>query len=74
VDEVQTQALLEELKRREEEPLRKKIEELERALEAQAKRRLELKEQANKLRELAATLTRLAAEALLKNYQNYSKH
>jgi predicted ribosome quality control (RQC) complex YloA/Tae2 family protein len=62
VDEVQTQALLEELKKREEEPLRKKIEELERALEAQAKRRLELKEQANKLRELAATLTRLAAE------------
>ena len=62
VDEVQTPALLEELKRREEEPLQKKIEELNRALEAQAKRRLELKEQAAKLRELATHLRRLGAE------------
>lgn len=62
VDEVQTPTLLEELKKKEEEPLQKKIEELNRALEAQAKRRLELKEQATKLRELAATLTRLGAE------------
>jgi predicted ribosome quality control (RQC) complex YloA/Tae2 family protein len=62
VDEVQTPALLEELKKREEEPLQKKIEELNRALEAQAKRRLELKEQAAKLRELATHLRRLGAE------------
>ena len=62
VDEVQTPTLLEELKKREEEPLQKKIEELNRALEAQAKRRLELKEQATRLRELATNLTRLGAE------------
>jgi len=62
IDEVQTLILLEELRKREEEPLQKKIEELNRALEAQAKRRLELKEQATKLRELAANLTRLGVE------------
>jgi len=62
VDEVQTPTLLEELKKREEEPLQKKIEELTRALEAQAKRRLELSEQANRLRGIATNLTRLGAE------------
>lgn len=64
VDEVQTLTLLEELKKREEEPLQKKIEELNRALEAQAKRRLELMEQANRLRELAANLRGLGSEGV----------
>jgi len=62
VDEVQTPSLLEELKKREEEPLQKKIEELNRALEAQARSKTELREQANRLREIAEKLKRLGAE------------
>ncbi|MFN3622310.1 MAG: NFACT family protein, partial [Nitrososphaerales archaeon] len=56
LDEVQTLSLLEELKEREEKPIQKRIEELSRALEAQAKTRLELDEQAKRLRKIAAVL------------------
>jgi predicted ribosome quality control (RQC) complex YloA/Tae2 family protein len=63
VDEVQTPSLLEELKRREEEPLQKKIEELNRALEAQARSKMELREQVNRLREVARNLKKLGAES-----------
>lgn len=63
VDEVQTLSILEELKKREEEPILKKIEELNRALEAQAKSRFELEEQAKRLREIATALRRTVLES-----------
>ncbi|MEM3890635.1 MAG: ribosome rescue protein RqcH [Nitrososphaerales archaeon] len=63
VDEVQTLSLLEELKKKEEEPTQRRIEELNRALEAQAKSRLELEKQAKKLREIATALRSAASES-----------
>ncbi len=62
VDEVQTVSLLEEIKGRREEPIQRRIEELNRALDTQAKTKVKLEEQAKRLREIATALRRTSLE------------